>query len=141
MFEDVLVALPNQEVARVAEPDHLPDLRIRSDERGAEKFGSGDSVVLGVIKVEILINPIDAVGVDVVAVVTELIGDVQDDQQTNTEAGSEADDVEGGIALAFPEASEGDFEIVAEHELVGFMMSKAAKSFRRFQKSAGFIKS
>ena len=49
MFEDVVVALPHQQVARVAEPDHLLDLRIGSDERGAEKFGSGDSIVLGVI--------------------------------------------------------------------------------------------
>ena len=49
MFEDVVVALPHQQVARIAEPDHLLDLRIGSDERGAEKFGGGDSVVLGVI--------------------------------------------------------------------------------------------
>jgi len=70
MVEDVIVALPHQQAARVAEPDHLLDLRIRSDQSGAEKFGCGDSVVLGVIEVEILIDPIDAVGVDVVAIVT-----------------------------------------------------------------------
>ncbi len=115
MVEDVIVALPRQQVARVAEPDHLPDIRIGSDERGAEKFGGGGSVVPGVIEVEILIDPIDAVGIDVAAVVTELIGDVQDDQQADTEAGSEADNVEGGKALAFPEAAEGNLEIVAEH--------------------------
>jgi len=112
----------------VAEPDHLLDLRIGSDESGAEKFGAGSGVVLGVIDVAILIDPIDAVGVDIVAVITELIRDVQDDQQTDTEAGSEADDVEGGKALAFPQATEGDIEIVAEHGMVGFAMSKAAKS-------------
>ena len=115
MFEDVVVALPHQQVARVAQPDHLLDLRIRSDELGAEKFGGGDSIVLGVIQVDILVDPIDAVGVDVVAVVTELIGDVQDDQQTDTEAGSEANDVEAGITLAFLQAAECSFEIVAEH--------------------------
>ena len=49
MVEDMVVALPHQLVARVAEPDHIPDIRIGSDERGAEKFGGGDSVVLGVI--------------------------------------------------------------------------------------------
>ncbi len=49
MIENVIVALPHQHVARVAKSDHLPDLRIGSDERGAEKFGSSDSVVLGVI--------------------------------------------------------------------------------------------
>ena len=141
MLDDVVVALPHQQVARVAEPDHLLDLRIGSDQSGAEKFGGGRGFVPGVIEIEILIDPIDAVGVDVVAVITELIGDVQDDQQTDTEAGSEADDVEGGKALAFPEAAEGDPEIVAEHGLVGFMTSKAAKSSGRSQKSAGFIKS
>jgi len=141
MVEDVVVALPHQLVARVAEPDHLLDLRIGSDQRGTEKFGGGDSVVLGVIEVEILIDPVDAVGVDVVAVVTELIGDVQDDQQADGQAGSEADDVEGGKALAFPEAAEGYLEVVAEHGMVGFMTSKAAKSLGRSQKSAGFIKS
>ena len=141
MFEDVVVALPHQQSARVAEPHHLLDLRIGSDERGAEKFGGGDSIILGVIQVDILVDPIDAVGVDVVAVVTQLIGDVQDDQQTDTEAGSEAYDVEGGKALAFPEASEGNLEKVAEHGLVGFMTSKAAKSSGCSQKSAGFIKS
>src|SRR5579862_1802099 len=36
MFEDVVVALPHQQITRVAEPDHLPDLRIGSDERGAK---------------------------------------------------------------------------------------------------------
>ena len=128
MVEYVVVALPHQQVAHVAEPDHLLDLRIGSDESGAEKFGAGSGVVLGVIDVAILIDPIDAVGVDIVAVITELIRDVQDDQQTDTEAGSEADDVEGGKALAFPQATEGDIEIVAEHGMVGFAMSKAAKS-------------
>ena len=128
MVDDVVVALPHQQVARVVESDHLLDLRIGSDECGAEQFGGGDRDEPGVIQVEILIDPIDAVGVDVVAVVTELIGDVQDDQQTDTQAGSEADDVEGGIAFAFPEASEGNLEIVAEHGIVGFMTSKAANS-------------
>src|SRR5579859_1849578 len=49
MVEDVVVALPYQLVARVAESDHLLDLRIGGDESGAEKFGGGDSVDLGVI--------------------------------------------------------------------------------------------
>ena len=141
MLDDVVVALPHQLVARVAESDHLRDLRIGSDERGAEQFGGGDRDEPGVIQVDILIDPIDAVGVDVVAIVTKLVCDVQDDQQTDAEAGSEADDVEGGKALAFPEAAEGALEIVAEHGLVGFMTSKAAKSSGRSQKSAGFIKS
>jgi len=128
MFEDVVVALPYQQGARVAEPDHLLDSRIGSDEGGAEKFGSGDRFVLGVIYVDILINPIDTVRVDIVSIVTKLIGDVQDDQQTDTEAGSETDDVEGRKALAFSEAAEGCLEIVAEHGMVGFRTSKAAKS-------------
>ena len=115
MVEDVIVALPHQQVAYVAEPDHLPDFRIGSDERGAKKFGGGGGGVPGVIEVAILIDPIDAVGVDVVAVIAELIGDVQDDQQADAEAGSETDDVERGKALAFPEAAEGNLEIVAEH--------------------------
>ena len=141
MLEDVVVALPHQLVARVAEPDHLLDLRIGSDQRGAEQFGDGGGFEPGVIEVDILIDPIDTVGARVVAVVTELIGDVQDDQQTDAEPGSEPDDVEGGKALTFPEAAEGDLEIVAEHGLVGFMTNKAAKSSGRSQKSAGFIKS
>jgi len=128
MVEDVAVTLPHQQVARIAEPDHLPDLRIGSDESGAEKFGGGCSGVPGVIDVAILIDPIDAIGARVVAVVTELIGDVQDDQQTDTEPGREADDVEGGKALALPEAADGDLEIAAEHGMVGFMTSKAARS-------------
>ena len=86
MVEYVVVALPHQQVAQVAEPDHLLDLRIRSDESRAEKFGGGGGGVLGVIEVAILIDPINAIGVDVVAVVAEFIGDVQDDQQTDTEA-------------------------------------------------------
>ena len=106
MFEDVVVALPYQQVARVAEPDHLLDLRIGTDDRGAEKFGSGDSIVVGIIQVDILIDAINAVRVHIVAVVTELIGNVQHDQQTYSEAGSKADDVESGIAPAFPEAAE-----------------------------------
>ena len=141
MVEDVVVALSYQQVARVAEPHHLLDLRIGGDESGAEKFGGGGSDEPGVVDIGILIDPIDAVGVDIVAVVTELIGDVQDNQQADTEAGSEADDIEGGKALAFPEAAEGNLEIVAEHGLVGFMTSKAAKSLGQSQKSAGFIKS
>jgi len=120
MVEDVVIALPYQQVARVTKPHHLLDLRIGSDESGAEKFGTGGSDEPGDVDIGILIDPIDAVGVDVVAVVTELIGDVQDDQQTDTEAGSEADDVEGGKALAFPEAAEGNLDIVAEHGIVGF---------------------
>lgn len=140
MVEDMVVALPHQQVARVAEPDHLLDLWIGSDESGAEKFGGGGSLITGVIEVEILINPIDAVGVDVVAIVTKLIGYVQDDQQTDTEAGSEADDVEDGKALAFPEAAEGNLEIVAKHGMVGFMTRKAARTLGCSQKSAGFIR-
>jgi len=116
LVDDVVVALPHQQAARVAEPGHLPDLRIGTDESGTHKFGGGDSVDLGVIEVEILIDPIDAVCVDVVAVVTDFIRDVQDDQQTYTEAGSEADNVEGGKALAFPEAAEGDLEIISKHK-------------------------
>jgi len=141
MVEDVVIALPHEQVARVAEPHHLLDLWIGSDESGAEKFGGVGGFEPGVVDIGILIDPIDAVGVDVITIVTELIGDVQDDQQTDTEACSEADDVEGGKALAFPEAAEGNLEIVAEHGLVGFMTSKAAKSSRRSQKNAGFIKS
>src|SRR5689334_19270694 len=102
MVKDAVVALPYEQVARVAEPNHLLDLRICSDESRAEKFGGDGSIVLGVINVAILIDTIDAVGVDVVAVVTELIRDVQDDQQADTEAGSEADDIEGGKTPAFP---------------------------------------
>jgi len=49
MLKNVVVPLPHQLVARVTEPGHLLDLRIGSDQRGAEKFGSGDSVVPGVI--------------------------------------------------------------------------------------------
>ena len=128
MVEDVVVALPHQQVAGVAEPDHLLNLRISSDESWAEKFGGGGSNEPGVIDIVILIDPIDAVGVDVIAVVAQLIGDVQDDQQTNAEAGSETDNVEGGKALAFPEAAKGNLQIVAEHGIVGFMTSKAAKS-------------
>jgi len=108
MFEDVVVALPHQQIASVAEPDHLLDLWIGTDERGAEIFGGADSIVLGVIQVDILIDPIDAVRVHVVAVVTEFIGDVQDNQQTDAETCSEADDVEGRITLVIPEASEGN---------------------------------
>ena len=80
MVEDMVVALPYQQVAHVAKPDHLLDLRIGSSESGAEKFGGGGGGVLGIIEVAILIDPIDAIGVDVVAVVTELIGDVQNNQ-------------------------------------------------------------
>jgi len=76
MLKDVVVALSHQLVARVAESDHLLDLRIGSDERGAEEFGDGGGIEPGVIDVAILIDPIDAVGVDVVAVVTELVSDV-----------------------------------------------------------------
>jgi hypothetical protein len=119
MLKDVVAVLPHQLVAGAAESDHLLDLRIGSDEGGAEKFGDGDGIIPGVIDVAILVDPIDAVGVDVVAVVTELIGDVQDDQQTDTETGSKADNVEGGKALAFPEAAKGDLEIVAKHGMVG----------------------
>src|SRR6185295_10144271 len=108
MFEDMVVALPHQQVARIAEPDHLLDLRIGSDEPGAKKFGCGDRIVLGVIQVHILINPIDAVCIHIVAVVTELIRDVQDNQQTDAKTGSEANDVEDRITLVIPEASEGN---------------------------------
>src|SRR5579863_7007665 len=119
MFEDVVVALPHQHVARVAETDHLLDLRIGSDKRGAEKFGGGDRIVPGVIQVDILIDPIDAVGVDVVAVVTELISDVQNNQQTDAKTGIHAEYLLGGITLVIPEASEGNLEKVAEHGMVG----------------------
>jgi len=115
MLKNVVAAFPHQLVAGVAESDHLLDLRIVSDQGGAEEFGDVGGIEPGVIDVAILIDPIDAVGVDVEAVITELVGDVQDDQQADTEAGSEADDVEGGKTLAFPEAAEGDLEIVAEH--------------------------
>lgn len=128
MVEDVVVALSHQYVARIAEPDHLLNIRIGSDQRGAEKFGGGGSMVLGVIQVYILINPIDAVGIYVIAVVTEFIGNVQDDQQKDTEARSQADDVEDGKALAFPEAAEGDLEIATKHRVVGFMPGMTAKS-------------
>jgi|SRR6185312_1741055 len=140
MLEDMVVALPHQLVARVAESDHLLDLRIGSNERGAHKFGGGNSVDPGVIEVEILIDPINAVGVDVVAVVTKFVGDVQDDQQADAKTGGEADDVEGGKALTPPEAAEGSPEIVAEHGMVDFITSKAARSPGRRQKSAGYIK-
>lgn len=140
MLKDVVLALPHQLVAGAAEPDHLLDLWIRY-EGGAEKFGDVGGIEPGVIDVGILIDPIDAVGVDIVAVVTELIGDVQHDQQTDTEAGSEADDIEGGKALAFPEATEGNPDMITEHEMVDFMTSKSAKSPGWSQKSAGFIMS
>ena len=141
MVEDMVVALPHQQVARVAEPDHLLDLRIGSYESRAEKFGDGGGFEPGVIEVHILIDPVDAVGVDVVAVVTELISDIQDDQQTDTKPGSEADDVERGKALALPEASEGNPEILGEHEMNGFKTNKANQSLRGDQKNAGFIRS
>lgn len=117
MFDDVVVALPHQQVSRVAEPDHLFDPRIGSNKSGAEKFGGGNSVVLGVIEVEILIDPIDAVGVDIVAVVTQLIGDVQDDQQTDTEAGGETEDIDKRVAAVLAKLPESEEEIVFEHAL------------------------
>ena len=46
MVQNVGVALPHKQVALVAEPHHLLDLRIGSDERGAEKFGGGGGFVL-----------------------------------------------------------------------------------------------
>ncbi len=49
MLKNVVAGLPHQLVARVAKSDHLLDLRIGSDQSGAEKFGDGGSVVLGVI--------------------------------------------------------------------------------------------
>ena len=141
MVEDVVVALSHQLVARVAESDHLLDLRIGSDESGAEKFGAGGSDEPGVVDIGILIDPIDAVGVYMVAIVTELVGDVQDDQQADAEPGSEANDVESGKALAFPEAAEGDLEIVAEHGRSVLGRSKAAKPLGWPQKSAEVTKS
>ena len=140
MLKDVVAAFPHQLVAGVAESDHLLDLRIGGDDSGAEKFGNGDGIKPRVIDVAILIDPIDTVGVDVVAVITKLIGDIQDDQQTDAEAGSESDDVESGKALAFPKASKGNLEIVAEHGMGGFMTSKAARSPGQRQNSAGYIK-
>src|SRR5215813_12370767 len=41
MVEDMVVALPYQQVARAAESDHLLDLRIGSDESRAHEFGGG----------------------------------------------------------------------------------------------------
>jgi hypothetical protein len=84
-----------------AEADHLLDLRIGSWRGSGPKVGGWRLRRSGVIEVDIGVDAIDAVGVDVVAVVTELIGDVQDDQQADTEAGSEADDVEGSKAFCF----------------------------------------
>lgn len=130
MVEDMVVALPHQQVAGVAKPDHLLDLRIVGDEGGAEKVGHHGGIESGVIDIAIRVDPVDTIGVDVVPIVTKLIGDVQDDQQTDGEARSEADDVEGGKALAFSEAAEGNLEIVAKHELVSFGDKEGAGSSR-----------
>src|SRR6185437_2667929 len=51
VVKDEVVALPHQQVARMPEPDHLLDLRIASDESGAEKFGGVGGGVPGVIDV------------------------------------------------------------------------------------------
>jgi len=118
MVEYVVVAFPHQKIARVAEPNHLLDLWIGSDESGAKKFGGHGCNELGVVDIAILIDPVDSVGVDIIAIVTEFIGDVQNDQQTDPQAGSEADDVEDGKALAFPKAAKCNLEIVAEHGMV-----------------------
>jgi len=90
----------------------------------------------GVTDVGVDADAIDAVGVDVVTVVTELIGDVQDDEETDGKAGSKADDVEGGEAFGSAEVAKGYFEIVAEHGVI-FVQCLAAKRKPNWQEIEG----
>ena|SRR5579872_5058724 len=90
----------------------------------------------GVIDVGIDADAVDAVGVDVVTVVTELIGDVQDDEETDGKAGSKADNVEGREAFGSAEVAKGYFEIVAEHGVI-FVRCLAAKRRPNWQKIEG----
>jgi len=90
----------------------------------------------GVTDVGVDADAIDAVGVDVVTVVTEFIGDVQDDEETYGEAGSEADDVEGGEAFGSAEVAKGYFEIVAKHGGI-FVHRLAAKRKPNWQEIEG----
>jgi len=136
MVEDVVVPFFDQDVARAVEPDHLLEFGVGSGEGGPEEFRRMGIVDGGVTDVGVDADAIDAVGVDVVTVVTELIGDVQDDEETYGEAGSEADDVEGGEAFGSAEVAKGYFEIVAEHGVI-FVQRLAAKRKPNWQEIEG----
>ncbi|HLX93741.1 MAG TPA: hypothetical protein VKR32_18785 [Puia sp.] len=120
VFLDIIVALSNHDVPGVADPDKLFELRIVVDQGRSQRFWPICPQISCIVVKYVRVKAIDAIRVDIVAVIAQLVGDIHDDQETDCESGRQPDDVNGGKALAFPEAAEGGFEKVAEHGMIGF---------------------
>ena len=89
MFLDPVRPLLDHDVAvKALYPGRLFYLRIVIDHRDAEGVGRKDGGQLGIVEIDVVVNAIDAIGIDVEPVVAELVGDVENDEEADAEAGS-----------------------------------------------------
>jgi hypothetical protein len=103
MFLDpVGPVLDHDVVVKALDPCHLLYFGIVFEHCYAEGFGREDGGQLGIVEIDVIVDAIDAVGIDIEPVVAELVGDVEDDEEADAEAGGEADDVDGGESFGFP---------------------------------------
>ena len=101
MVPDPIAAFFYQDVILVIDAYHLLHLRAFFCQGEGQRLGRDRRCELGIVEIDVRVEAIDPVGLVVVPVITQFVRDIQDDQQTDTEAGSEADDVEGGKPLLF----------------------------------------
>ncbi len=119
---DPVAAFFYQDVIRGIDANHLLHLRAFFYEGEGQGLWRDRSRELGTVEIDIRVETVDAVGIYVKPVIAELVSDIEDDEEADTDTGGETDNVDGSETLGFPQVAEGDLEIVAEHGGAGFLL-------------------
>ena len=102
---------------RPVDPDGRPDFRkIPNHGRGHRGGGHGKQIgpEIGVARL-FLDDPVDVLGLGMVAVIAELGPDEEHDEDEHGHAHGQPQDVERGISLALLDVPPGDDEVILEH--------------------------
>src|SRR5262245_12252649 len=100
------------------QPSGRLDLRKCCAKSGCERCSGERGVYLIAAECRIQSHAIDAIGVAVMAIVTQLVTDIKQNEQTTREAYGQTGNVDAGIGFLLEQVPDGDFEMVFEHEVL-----------------------
>src|SRR5579863_1320405 len=86
----------DEDAAHAGDADILFDLRIVLSERGAGEGGGVESTCLVAVITDIGMDAVDAVCIDVKAVVAPFVHDVEGDEKADGEPEGQTEDIDGG---------------------------------------------
>src|SRR5262245_36847461 len=107
------------------QPSGRLDLRKCCAKSGCERCSGERGVYLIAAECRIQSHAIDAIGVAVMAIVTQLVTDIKQNEQTTREANGQTGNVDAGIGFLLEQVPDGDFEMVFEHEVLLDMAQRA----------------